>query len=804
MEYDPKEEAPVQKEPVITAPQEPAEDRNRDTEQPGGDKNKKNPAGKPAAAAQPDSGRTAGKADTEAAEEDGRGDSDLETEEADDQDQTDGTAAETESRKKNAEEQPQNAFLYGVLTELCSYLPVTTSLKEWLKERVPFYGDCAILKGKRELSRVSFEQISTMDRAQGREPFEAIKEAVKETGGITIDAEDYRQSSFLNDVTRQNEEVLSSVVCGGTAAEGTYRYTYGLNRESYVYEASTLHAGAAVSESRPSAGSESGSFYYTETGSVANLISGRDSVSYAYDSFGSCTKSGTYGEVSRDSAAYASAYAYNGEYIHETLGLQYLRARYYDAESGSFISRDSYAGQLDDILSQNRYIYAQNNPLSYADPSGHSIWGKVKAAAKTAVKVVKTVAKAVVKSAVSPFVNAAKGVALLYNGAKKAVNTIRAATRKIDESRQPGETEAQRQVRVTRQKAEQSSVKADILGAPLDLMDAADEAFGILAGKLGSSRLGQGIACAATAVCDVEKKACKAYESCVNKLQEMLPGKEVERLIKGAGLVVGGAGKVVGAVGLAVISAPFCAAGIGVGGEIAAGITAAACGTIGLALSAGSQAAGAADDVAKAATSSADDLADDAAGFYDDIFEPQYGEPFDPVESGAIAKLDDAGKTVGDSINNTVKNSADDFFEDAADDVADFYDDIFEPQYGEQVNTVKGDELIKGERQSAYKPSESTKTITDPEVKNPNTIKYSDATDAWDSYLGKNQTNINPRTGLPDNNRLFSSDGTRSIRFSKHEMDSIGTTKAHFHYETWSYDSQNDIMTITNTLQRMR
>lgn len=382
MEYDPKEEAPVQKEPVITAPQEPAEDRNRDTEQPGGDK--KNPAGKPAAAAQPDSGRTEGKADAEAAEEDGRGDSDLETEEAENQDQTDGTTAETESRKKNAEEQPQNAFLYGVLTELCSYLPVTTSLKEWLKERVPFYGDCAILKGKRELSRVSFEQISTMDRAQGRDPFEAIKEAVKETGGITIDAEDYRQSSFLNDVTRQNEEVLSSVVCGGTAAEGTYRYTYGLNRESYVYEASTLHAGAAVSESRPSAGSESGSFYYTGTGSVANLISGSDSVSYAYDSFGSCTKSGTYGEVSRDSAAYASAYAYNGEYIHETLGLQYLRARYYDAESGSFISRDSYAGQLDDILSQNRYTYAQNNPLSYADPSGHSLWDKVKSAAKTA------------------------------------------------------------------------------------------------------------------------------------------------------------------------------------------------------------------------------------------------------------------------------------------------------------------------------------------------------------------------------------------------------------------------------------
>lgn len=105
---------------------------------------------------------------------------------------------------------------------------------------------------------------------------------------------------------------------------------------------------------------------------------------------------------------------------------------------------------------------------------------------------------------------------------------------------------------------------------------------------------------------------------------------------------------------------------------------------------------------------------------------------------------------------------------------------------------------------SGYKPSENTKIITEPEVKNPTTIKYSDTTDAWDSYLGKNQTDINPRTGLVDKNRLFSAVGTRSIRFSKHEMDSIGTTKAHFHYETWNYDSQNDVITITNTLQRMR
>lgn len=90
------------------------------------------------------------------------------------------------------------------------------------------------------------------------------------------------------------------------------------------------------------------------------------------------------------------------------------------------------------------------------------------------------------------------------------------------------------------------------------------------------------------------------------------------------------------------------------------------------------------------------------------------------------------------------------------------------------------------------------------ETKPPNAINYSDAIDLCDDFLGPNITNVNPRTGLPDPNRIISFDGTRSIRFSNHEMNSIGTSKAHFHYETWSYDVINDVMNVTNTLQRMK
>ncbi len=61
-----------------------------------------------------------------------------------------------------------------------------------------------------------------------------------------------------------------------------------------------------------------------------------------------------------------------------------------------------------------------------------------------------------------------------------------------------------------------------------------------------------------------------------------------------------------------------------------------------------------------------------------------------------------------------------------------------------------------------------------------------------------------PRTEASDLDRIFSADQMRSIRFGSHEMSSIGTTKAHFHCETWSYNAAEDIMTVTNTLQRIR
>ncbi|MDF9836653.1 RHS repeat-associated protein, partial [Breznakia sp. PF5-3] len=63
---------------------------------------------------------------------------------------------------------------------------------------------------------------------------------------------------------------------------------------------------------------------------------------------------------------------YNGEHKEET-GLIYLRARYYDPSIGNFIQIDNnYAGEKEDVGTQNRYNYTLSNPYKYVDRDGNS------------------------------------------------------------------------------------------------------------------------------------------------------------------------------------------------------------------------------------------------------------------------------------------------------------------------------------------------------------------------------------------------------------------------------------------------
>ncbi len=85
----------------------------------------------------------------------------------------------------------------------------------------------------------------------------------------------------------------------------------------------------------------------------------------------------------------------------------------------------------------------------------------------------------------------------------------------------------------------------------------------------------------------------------------------------------------------------------------------------------------------------------------------------------------------------------------------------------------------------------------------PKPLKPSEAVARWDEFLGDGPTtNIHPRTGVPDPNRIVSADGLRSIRFGEHEMGS-SPTKFHFHEETWRFDAATNTWQVDNVVVRV-
>ncbi|MEU2234318.1 LamG-like jellyroll fold domain-containing protein [Streptomyces vietnamensis] len=123
-----------------------------------------------------------------------------------------------------------------------------------------------------------------------------------------------------------------------------------------------------------------------------------------------------------------------------------MAARWYSPQTGQFNSRDTVSNSgIPDSIGANRYAYANGNPMTGVDPTGHwfewakkaikkvtkkvtktvkSAWKKTKATVKKAAKVVKRAAKAV-KRAVKKVVHRAK------RAVRRAVHYVADSVRKV-------------------------------------------------------------------------------------------------------------------------------------------------------------------------------------------------------------------------------------------------------------------------------------------------------------------------------------------------------------------------------------
>ena len=126
-------------------------------------------------------------------------------------------------------------------------------------------------------------------------------------------------------------------------------YTYGLQR---------------ISEDQIINNSWTPSFYgYDGFGSVRQLTGLDEKVTdnYNYDAFGNLLSS---------PGPTPNNYLYRGEQFDSDMGLYYLRARYYNPQTGRFLSRDPFDGDPADPKTLHKYLYAGGDPVNAMDPTG--------------------------------------------------------------------------------------------------------------------------------------------------------------------------------------------------------------------------------------------------------------------------------------------------------------------------------------------------------------------------------------------------------------------------------------------------
>jgi RHS repeat-associated protein len=108
-------------------------------------------------------------------------------------------------------------------------------------------------------------------------------------------------------------------------------------------------------------------YYLTDAmGSVIGLVdgNGNEIADFRYDGFGNLQTSEALSE------GLGGDFRFQGQWLESNTDLYHFRARYYDPETGRFVSRDPVEVIETVPESSNPYQFVYNNPLVYSDPSG--------------------------------------------------------------------------------------------------------------------------------------------------------------------------------------------------------------------------------------------------------------------------------------------------------------------------------------------------------------------------------------------------------------------------------------------------
>jgi RHS repeat-associated protein len=168
--------------------------------------------------------------------------------------------------------------------------------------------------------------------------------------GYTYDSHNQRIGKVINGVVVERYVVDRDQIALVFDGQGnqTHRYLYGTGVDQVLADETSNGVTWALADHQ---------------GTVKDLLDGNGTIisHIAYDSFG---------RVISNTGNIDFRYGYTGREADAETGLDYYRARYYDAFAGKFISEDPLSFDGGD---SNLTRYVWNNPINFIDPVG--LWG---------------------------------------------------------------------------------------------------------------------------------------------------------------------------------------------------------------------------------------------------------------------------------------------------------------------------------------------------------------------------------------------------------------------------------------------
>ena len=177
---------------------------------------------------------------------------------------------------------------------------------------------------------------------------------------------------------RETETVTGAAGAVDGAKETEYLYDR-RNPTGYaqVLEETESVEGEAVRVTTYTIGHAVLSQYSAQKGLLTLLTDGHGSTRAVTDASGKVVQEYSYDAYGNahgfDASEALTTILYSGQQTNPVSGLQYLRARWYNPQSGRFTRLDPFAGNKESPLSFHKYAYGHMNPVTYTDPSGELV-----------------------------------------------------------------------------------------------------------------------------------------------------------------------------------------------------------------------------------------------------------------------------------------------------------------------------------------------------------------------------------------------------------------------------------------------